>query len=92
MGAFISKQPNGKYCRFSTIVDCHTHINMTMDDYIKICKQRGISKRDAIDTIENYLYDFTNVRDYFLPNNMTEIEFEEVINRMNDPNGKFEIL
>ena len=29
MGAFISKQPNGLYCRFSTIVDTITHYNMT---------------------------------------------------------------
>ena len=29
MGAFICKQPNGKYCRFSTVVDSITDYNMT---------------------------------------------------------------
>ena len=29
MGAFIAKQPNGLYCRFSTVVDCVTHYDMT---------------------------------------------------------------
>lgn len=25
MAGFIVKQPNGLYCRFSTVVDCPTH-------------------------------------------------------------------
>ena len=40
MGAFISKQPNGLYCRFSTIVDTITHYNMTESDYIEFCIDR----------------------------------------------------
>lgn len=35
MGSFIAQQPNGLYCRFSTIVDTVTHYNMTKDDYIE---------------------------------------------------------
>lgn len=26
MAGFISKQPNGLYCRFSTVVDCPTEL------------------------------------------------------------------
>ena len=28
MGAFYAKQPNGRYCRFSKVVDCITDINI----------------------------------------------------------------
>lgn len=34
MGSFISKQPNGKYCRFSTIIDTVTDYNFTAEEYI----------------------------------------------------------
>ena len=36
MAGFVSKQPNGKYCRFSSVVDCPTDINMTFEDYVKV--------------------------------------------------------
>ena len=45
MGSFIAQQPNGLYCRFSTIVDTVTHYNMTKDDYIELCKDRLGKKR-----------------------------------------------
>lgn len=32
MGAFIARQPNGLLCRYSTIVDSVTHINMTEEE------------------------------------------------------------
>ena len=32
----ITKQPNGLYCRFSTIVDCPTHYNMTQEKFDSI--------------------------------------------------------
>lgn len=41
MGGFIAKQPNGKYCRFSSVVDCPTHINMTFEDYVKVIMERA---------------------------------------------------
>ena len=30
MAGFISKQPNGLYCRFSSVTDCPTAWNMTL--------------------------------------------------------------
>lgn len=45
MGSFIAQQPNGLYCRFSTIVGTVTHYNMTKDDYIEVCKDRLGKKR-----------------------------------------------
>lgn len=59
MGAFISKQPNGKYCRFSTVVDCVTHGDMTEDDYIDLCAKRA--KAEARDILENHLVPFSEV-------------------------------
>jgi hypothetical protein len=60
MGAFISKQPNGLYCRFSSIVDCPTHINMTEKDYIKICQESA--KEEAIDVLQNHLQPFKEAK------------------------------
>ena len=33
MAGFIAKQPNGLYCRFSTVVDCPTHKNLDIEFY-----------------------------------------------------------
>lgn len=62
MGSFIAQQPNGLYCRFSTIVDTVTHYNMTKDDYIEVCKDRLGKKRgeeEANDILKNYLHPLT---------------------------------
>ena len=94
MGGFIAKQPNGKYCRFSTVVDCPTHINMTFEDYVKVIMERGYqewkAREEAQDVIDNYLYDFQAVLDYFVPNNMTQKEFREYVEKIKDPNGQYE--
>ena len=94
MGGFIAKQPNGKYCRFSTVVDCPTHINMTFEDYVKVIMERGYqewkAREEAQDIIDNYLYPFEAVIEYFTPNNMTQKEFEKYIEKMKEPDGKYE--
>lgn len=85
MGAFISKQPNGLYCRFSTVVDTVTHYNMTRDDYIEICNDRFGKKRgeeEANDVLENYLYPFSEVLERFIPINDTLEEFSMRLKEM----------
>lgn len=77
MAGFISKQPNGLYCRFSTVVDCPTDWNMTEEDYIELCKQKA--EKEARDVLENYLQPFEMVKDRFYPNNMTEEEFAQFL-------------
>jgi hypothetical protein len=77
MASFIAKQPNGLYCRFSTVVDCPTDWNMTSDDYIEMCKEKA--ERDARETLANYLQPFEMVKDRFYPNNMTEEEFNQFL-------------
>lgn len=83
MGVFIAKQPNGLYCRFSSIVDCPTDINMTEEDYINMCMERA--KKEAIDILNNHVKDFSMVEAHFYPNNMTRKEFKECLKKMSLP-------
>ena len=93
MAGFVVRQPNGLFCRFSTITDCPTHYNMTAEDYIKICKERAedtgkdVSKAadEARDVLENYIRPFSWLEDYFYPNNMSEEEFKEILKEMERP-------
>lgn len=77
MSAFIVKQPNGKYMRFSTVVDCPTHWNMTEQDYIEFCKERAV--KEAKDVLKNYIKPFGLVKDCFVPNIMAEEEFNKIL-------------
>lgn len=80
MGAFISKQPNGLYCRFSTVVDCPTDWNMTEEDYIEMCAERA--REEARNTLARHLRPFEMVKEYFRPYNMAEAEFEKCLDEM----------
>jgi len=73
MGGFIVKQPNGLYCRFSSVVDCPTNWNMTEQDYIELCKQRA--EEEAKEILARHLRPFERVIEDFIPNNMTPEEF-----------------
>lgn len=77
MGGFIAKQPNGLYCRFSTVVDCPTHYNMTEKGYINYCVERA--KEEAKKILANHLYPFEDVIEKFVPGNMSEKEFQEFL-------------
>ena len=77
MGAFISKQPNGLYCRFSTVVDCPTHWNMTEDTYIEMCAEKA--KEEAKETLKNHLKPFDEIKERFYPNNMTRKQFNQFL-------------
>jgi hypothetical protein len=57
MGQII-KQPNGKYCIFSSIVDNFTHYDMSEDDIIELwsdTERRNVAKKvkDKITMLEN---------------------------------------
>lgn len=85
MGAFISKQPNGLYCRFSTVVDTVTAWNMTEEDYIEMCVERA--RKEAKEVLKDYVRPFQNVKDRFYPNNNTIEEFEQILHEMGDEEG-----
>lgn len=57
MGSFIAQQPNGLYCRFSTIVDTVTHYNMTKDHSLK--EECGVfTLQDIIGKLPRHINDF----------------------------------
>lgn len=84
MSGFVVRQPNGLLCRFSTIVDCPTHYNMTEEEYIK-AREDLQTRAESEDIIKNYLRPFEWLDDYFYPNNMTEEEFEKIKKEMELP-------
>lgn len=88
MGALIAIQPNGRYCRFSSVVDCPTHINMTREDYLNNFTGTTNGREDAEDTLTNYLHPFHEVIKRYNPLNMSEKEFVEVLKEMCEENPK----
>lgn len=82
MGAFICKQPNGKYCRFSTFVDSVTHWNMTEEEYVEFCAERA--RREAREVLEHHLRPFSDIKKFFCPNNYTVEDFNAILKEMGD--------
>ena len=78
---FIARQPNGKLCRFSTIMDTVTHYNMSDGEYIQLCIDEA--RKQAMDTLEN-AHPFEEVKKYFRPTNMSNAEFDEMLKDMGD--------
>jgi len=93
MGAFIARQPNGFLCRFSTVVDCVTHYNMTEEDYIELRAEQARS--DARYELEHCVKPFELVKEMTLlpyvdeygdivPTNITEEEWNKLRKEMGD--------
>ena len=82
MGAFIAKQPNGLYCRFSTVTDCPTMWNITEEQYIELCMQKA--KEIAQDTLKYHLHDFEEVKQRFQPSNMTLKEWKVFLSEVEE--------
>lgn len=84
MSGMIAKQPNGLYCRISTVVDAPTHWNMTEQDYIDMCVEKA--EKEAKDVIANYCYRFDDALErvrYGKDTNMTTEEYEKFIKDCN---------
>lgn len=94
MSGFIAKQPNGKFCRFSSTLDCPVAINMTAEDYVAYCAERAVTRAiaDAYDVLNRYVQPFEEIENRFYPHNMTEDEFKQVLEKMKNPDGRFEEL
>lgn len=88
MGAFVAQQPNGLYCRFSSVVDTVTHWNMTFEEYVEQVqmKRYGRSHEEAAveahDIINNYLQPFQEIINRFRPINDTVEEFNGILREM----------
>ena len=80
--SYIARQPNGLLCRFSTIVDAVTHINMSEEDYIEMCAERAReeAKRDLED--ERFVKSFDCVLEDTLFDNMTYDEWQGYLKEM----------
>ncbi|MFG6329285.1 MAG: hypothetical protein K1W06_07420 [Lachnospiraceae bacterium] len=82
MGAFIARQPNGLLCRFSTVIDTITDYNMTDEEYVEMCAEKA--RKEAREVIKNYIRPFDEVKEYFIDNNMTQKEFNRILQEMGD--------
>ena len=80
MATFICKQPNGLYCRHSTIVDCITDYNMTEDEYIEMCVEKA--RKEARRTLNYAVRPFRWVREIFEPDTMSSEQFKEILKEM----------
>ena len=59
---------------------------MTEEDYIEMCAE--IAREEARDVLKNYIQPFSMVKEYFLPNNNTVEEFNDMLKEM----GETELL
>jgi len=76
--AFIALQPNGLYCRFSPIVECLTHINMTREDYLNNFTGTVDSREEAESILAFEVRPFSEVSRLTTTQNMTKAEFKRV--------------
>lgn len=83
MGKQIIKQPNGKFCLYSSIVDNITHYDMTPEEIIDemVEEQRGQITR-KVNNIINHLNN--NGRPYF----QFTMSYEEMLNEIENFHGK----
>lgn len=61
MAGMIAKQPNGLYCRYSSVVDTITHYNFTEEEYLNNITGTVPNREEGIDVLENYLHPFEEV-------------------------------
>lgn len=81
--SFITRQPNGLLCRFSSITDRPEQWNMTEGEYIAYYMEKARDEARMI--IKNEMVPFERVREDFVPNNMTEKNFEVALKQMELP-------
>lgn len=76
MAEIICRQPNGKICRFSTIVDTITHYNMTDAQYIEFEVTRA--RERAMQRLASGLTEYDDMIARFEPRNMSRAEFNAI--------------
>lgn len=85
MAGMIVKQPNGLYCRYSSVVDTITHYNFTKEEYLNNITGTVPNRAEGIDVLENYLHPFEEVEELLrlrLSDSESEEEVEELISNM----------
>lgn len=81
----IAKQPNGLYCRFSSVVDTVTDYNLTEEELIDLYVERA--RQEIKDRLKHDVHNFEEVKDLFWPTNNTIEEFNEILAEMGDTEG-----
>ena len=87
MSSCICKQPNGLYCRYSSVVETMTDINMTFEDYIELVRKRDkCTIEQATETVkdifENFLEDYEEVENRISTLNETGMSRKALIEKM----------
>lgn len=82
--SYIARQPNGLLCRFSTVVNTVTDINMTEEDYVELCAERAreearwnLSQKNFIKSYDRVLADRTD-------DNITDERWRELRKQMGE--------
>lgn len=89
MPAYIAKQPNGLYCRFSSVVDTVTHTNLTEKDVVDLFVEMAVqdAKERAEYVLKHSVHDFKEVMEDFMPYNNTIEEIDELVKEMGQEEG-----
>lgn len=82
MGSFVVRQPNGKLCRFSTVIDCPSHYNMTDEEYIEL--RADMAREEARFILEHHLRPYSWLDEYFRQGEMTEEEYQQIKKEMEE--------
>ena len=93
MGAIFYKQPNGRYCRYSTVVDCVTDYNMSKYDIIKLFVEDAIDRAEEFIDNEKNFHKFEELTEKYEDlgpdeeplGEMSVKEFESIRKRMEEP-------
>ena len=80
--SYIARQPNGLLCRFSSMVDAVTHINMTEEDYIEMCAERAREKAKCDLENKRFVKSFDRVLEDTRFDNMTYEEWQGYLKEM----------
>ena len=76
----IIKQPNGRYMRFSIVVDCPTHWNLTEKEMRETLRQMYMEHLEERINFEiATAKDIKCAVDSFVPNNMSDAEFNHIL-------------
>ena len=79
---FIAKQPNGRYCVFSTIIGTVVSYNLTADAYVEWCAQNA--RKAARNELRDGLKPFSEVKDNFEPICESYKDFNEKLKDMGE--------
>ena len=80
MARLVARQPNGKLCIFSTIIDTFIKWNMTDDEYVEWCAEK--ERDQARFRIKNELYKFNFVISNYSPLTDSIEEFNKILTEM----------